>query len=96
MVAAETLRIAVAGPEHVADRGGDHALEDRVALGDLEELVDGVAGPAAPRRRARDPDAHQPVDVLVGKRIEHDGVEDAVDRRRRHDARARATARPTP
>src|SRR5439155_13723537 len=72
MVSTQPLWIALAGPQHVADGGSDGALENRVALGDLEKLVGRVAGPTAPRCRARDPDAHQSVHVLIGKRIEND------------------------
>ena len=86
VVAAQPLRIAVAGPQHVADGRGDDPLEDGVSLGDLDELIDRIAGPESALRRVRHPDAHQVVDVLIGKRIEDDGVEHAVDGRRGHDA----------
>ena len=55
VIAAKALRIAVAGPQHVADRRGDHPLENRAAPGDFEELVGRVAGPPAalPRHSTR-------------------------------------------
>ena len=86
VIAAKTLRIAIPGPQHVADRRGDHPFEDRAALGEFEELVGRVAGPPAALRRVRDAHARQVGDVLVGERVEHHGVEHAVDGRYRHDA----------
>jgi hypothetical protein len=88
VIAAQTLGIAVPGPQHVADRRGDHAFENRAALGNLEELVGRVAGPSEALRGARHADARQVVDVLVGERVEDHGVEHAVDGRDCHDAEA--------
>ena len=85
MVPAQPLRLALPGPEHVADGRGDHAVEDRVALGDLEEVVGRVVEPVPPLVRVPDLDAHERVDVAVGEGIEDHGVHDAVDRRRGHD-----------
>jgi hypothetical protein len=85
IVPAQPLRVAISGPEDVADRGRDHAVENRAPLRNLEELIGRIAGSEAALVGAPDADAHQAVDVLVGKRVEHHGVEDAVDRRGGHD-----------
>ena len=86
VVAAQPLRVAVAEPQHVADRGGDDPFEDPAALRDLEELIHRIPGARAGAVRGEHAHAGQVVDVLVRKRIEHDRVQHAVDRRRRHDA----------
>ena len=85
VIAAEPLRIAVAGPQHVADRGGNHPSEDRAAFSDVEELIDRISGPAAAQGDVRHPHAHQLLDMLVGKRVEHHRVEHAVDHGGGHD-----------
>ena len=85
MVAAKALRIPLARPEDVADRRGNDPLEDRVSLGDLDELIDGIAEARAALRLARHADAHQIADVLIRKGIQDDGVKHAVDGGRGHD-----------
>ena len=85
VVAAQALRVALAGPQDVGDRGRDRPFEDRVPFGDLEELVGAVAEAASAPARVPDADAHQRVDVLIGERIQDDRVDDAVHRGRRHD-----------
>ena len=42
-VAAQALRFSSAGPYDVADRRGNRALENRVAFGDLQKLVNRIA-----------------------------------------------------
>ena len=89
VVAAQPLRVALADPEHVADRRRDDtgcSAEDRVPLGELDELIDRVSRPIAAHRSIRDADAHQAIDVFVRKGIQHDPVKDAVDRGGGHDA----------
>jgi hypothetical protein len=86
MVATKALRVPVAGPDDVADRRGDDTVEDAASLGDLDELIDGVREAPPTLRRVPHHDARQVVDVLVRERIEHDGIQHAVDGRRGHDA----------
>jgi hypothetical protein len=85
VVASQALRVAISRPQDVADGRGDHAFEDRVPFGDLDELIDRVTRSGPALRCTRDADAHQSIDVLVRKGIQDDGVQHAVDRGRRHD-----------
>ncbi len=86
VVAAQALRIAFPGPQHVGDGRRDHALEDRAAVGELQVFIGVVVGAVAVPLTSRHLDAHQVVDVLVWKRVEDDGVDDAVHGGRGHDA----------
>ncbi len=52
VVAANALGLGTVRPQHVADGGCDRALEDRVALGDLEELVGRCSPCGRPAARA--------------------------------------------
>ena len=77
VIAAQPLGLTRARPGHVAPGGGDHPAEHRIALRDFEELVDLVVtavSAALPLYR----DAHQAVGILVGERIQDDGVDHGV------------------
>jgi len=86
VVAAQPLRISVAGPQDVADRGSDHFFENRISVCDFEELVNRIAGVSAFLRRVRYFDVYELVDVFIGEWIKDYGVEHVVDRGRCYDA----------
>src|SRR5262249_15290978 len=86
VIPSQPLRLAAFSPQNVADCGSDYSFKNRIPLGDLQKLICGIISPASALARVPDPDAHQIVHVLVWERIEHDGMNDAVDRRRGHNA----------
>ena len=77
VIAAQPLGLARARPGHVAPSGGDHPAEDRITLRDVQELVDRV-GAAVAAALAQHVDAHQAVGILIGERVEDDGMDHAV------------------
>ena len=85
VVSSQPLRIAFTCPHDVADRRGNHPFKNGTALGDLEELVGGVVCPVSLLAGIPDLDTHQVVHVFVSERVQHDSVDHAVHRRRRHD-----------
>ena len=85
MVPAQTLWFAVARPDHIADRGCDRALKDGVPLGNFQKLVRGIVDSSSGLSRFLNPDAHQVINVLIRKRIQHDRMHDAIHRCGGHD-----------
>ena len=78
MIAAQALRVAGPGPGDVRPGGGNHSLENGIALGDLGELVDGVVAAVAAVFRRQHLHAHQPVRIFIDERVQDNGVDDAI------------------
>ena len=92
VIPAQALRIALARPRHVGPRRGHHPGKDRVALGDVQELVDAVVAAVAAALPAH-VHAHQPAGVLIRERIEDHRVDHAVHRRAAADSQRQRSDR---
>jgi hypothetical protein len=90
VIAAQPLRVAISRPCDIGDGGRRDAGEHRVALGDLEELVDGIVTeiPTAIRLHGH---RHQPLRIFVRERVENHGVYHAVHRRGAADTERQRT-----
>src|SRR5215472_14933247 len=93
MIAAETLRVAAAGPGDVADGGSDDAVEGRGPPSEFNELINGVIRGTKALVGSLVGDADQAADIFVGERIEDNGIDDAVHSRAAADTEGERTER---